>query len=217
MVLEKQSDQYVANAVGSVILAGGKASRMGGADKALLPLAGKPLLTHAIARLAPQVSTMIISANGELSRFASFRLPVIADSLGEYTGPLAGLLAGLEWHAEHRPDIRYVASVPTDTPFFPPDLVARFLAEPMRQRRPLVARSESGVHPVIGLWPVEIAPDLREALEQGTHKVGAWAEGQSATEVSFPQGEINGKAVDPFFNINRPEDLAKAEALLKAV
>ena len=88
--------------VGSVILAGGKASRMGGADKALLPLAGKPLLTHAIARLAPQVSTMIISANGELSRFASFGLRVIADSLGEYTGPLAGLLAGLEWHAEHR-------------------------------------------------------------------------------------------------------------------
>ena len=192
--------------VGSVILAGGKASRMGGADKALLPLAGKPLLTHAIARLAPQVSTMIISANGELSRFASFGLRVIADSLGEYTGPLAGLLAGLD-----------VASVPTDTPFFPPDLVPRFLAEPIHQRRPLVARSESGVHPVIGLWPVEIAPDVRGALEQGIRKVGAWAELQSAIEVLFPQREINSKAVDPFFNINRPEDLAKAEALLKAV
>ena len=216
MVLEKQSDQDVANAVGSVILAGGKASRMGGADKALLPLAGKPLLTHAIARLAPQVSTMVISANGDVSRFASFGLLVIADSVEEYPGPLAGLLAGLEWHAEHRPDIRRVASVPTDTPFFPPDLVAQFLAEPMQQGRPLVARSESGVHPVIGLWPVEIAPDLREALKQGMRKVGAWAELQSAIEVSFPQSEINGKAIDPFFNINRPEDLAKAEALLKA-
>ncbi|MGA9604215.1 MAG: molybdenum cofactor guanylyltransferase MobA [Methyloceanibacter sp.] len=216
MVLEKQSDQQVANTVGSVILAGGRASRMGGADKTLLPLAGKPLLTHAIARLAPQVSTMVISANGDLSRLTPFGLPVIADSLAEYSGPLAGLLAGLEWHAEHRPDIRRVASVPTDTPFFPLDLVARFLAEPMQQARPLVARSESGVHPVIGLWPVEIAPDLREALKQGMRKVGAWAELQSAVEVSFPQSEINGKAVDPFFNINRPEDLAKAEALLKA-
>ena len=201
---------------GSVILAGGQASRMGGADKALLPLAGKPLVGHAIARLAPQVSTLIISANGELSRFAPFGLPVIADSLDECPGPLAGLLAGLEWHAEHRPDIQYVASVPTDTPFFPANLVARLRAAANPQQKPVVARSESGVHPVIGLWPVEIAPDLREALERGMHKVGAWAELQSAIEASFPQDEINGEAVDPFFNINRPEDLAKAEALLKA-
>jgi molybdopterin-guanine dinucleotide biosynthesis protein A len=150
MVLEKQSDQQVANTVGSVILAGGRASRMGGADKTLLPLAGKPLLTHAIARLAPQVSTMVISANGDLSRLTPFGLPVIADSLAEYSGPPAGLLAGLEWHAEHRPDIRRVASVPTDTPFFPLDLVARFLAEPMQQARPLVARERR----TSGDWPL---------------------------------------------------------------
>jgi molybdenum cofactor guanylyltransferase len=104
--------------VAGVILAGGKASRMGGADEALLPLAGKPLLAHVIARLATQVSDIVISANGDLSRFASFGLPVIADSLAESAGPLAGLLAGLEWHAKNRPELSYVVSVPTDTPFF---------------------------------------------------------------------------------------------------
>ena len=202
--------------VAGVILAGGKASRMGGADKALLPLAGKPLLAHVIARLATQVSDIVISANGDLSRFASFGLPVIADSLAESAGPLAGLLAGLEWHAKNRPELSYVVSVPTDTPFFPSDLVARLVAAANRERRPIVARSESGVHPVVGLWPVEMTQDLRKALNEGVRKVGAWAELQSAIEVAFPQGQVGGKPLDPFFNINRPEELAKAEALLKA-
>jgi molybdopterin-guanine dinucleotide biosynthesis protein A len=200
--------------VAGVILAGGKASRMGGADEALLPLAGKPLLAHVIARLATQVSDIVISANGDLSRFASFGLPVIADSLAESAGPLAGLLAGLEWHAKNRPELSYVVSVPTDTPFFPSDLVARLVAA--ANRRPIVARSESGVHPVVGLWPVEMTQDLRKALNEGVRKVGAWAELQSAIEVAFPQGQVGGKPLDPFFNINRPEELAKAEALLKA-
>ena len=200
--------------IGSVILAGGKASRMGGADKAFLPLAGKPLLAHVVARLAPQVSDIVISANGDLARFTSFGLPVIADSLGEFAGPLAGLLAGLEWFAKNRPDISYVVSVPTDTPFLPADLVARFLAARFDAGRPLVARSESGVHPVIGLWPVEMAQDLRKALNEGVRKVGAWTELQSAIEVTFPLEEVGGKPLDSFFNINRPEDLAKAEALL---
>jgi molybdopterin-guanine dinucleotide biosynthesis protein A len=200
--------------VAGVILAGGKASHMGGADKALLPLAGKPLLAHVIARLATQVSDIVISANGDLSRFASFGLPVIADSLAESAGPLAGLLAGLEWHAKNRPELSYVVSVPTDTPFFPSDLVARLVAA--ANRRPIVARSESGVHPVVGLWPVEMTQDLRKALNEGVRKVGAWAELQSAIEVAFPQGQVGGKPLDPFFNINRPEELAKAEALLKA-
>jgi len=189
---------------------------MGGADKAFLPLAGKKLLAHIVARLAPQVCGIVISANGDLSRFASFGLPVVADSLREFAGPLAGLLAGLEWHARNRPDISYVVSVPTDTPFFPGDIVARFLAARCDERRPLVARSESGLHPVIGLWPVEMAPELRKALDQGMRKVGDWTERQSAIEVRFPLEEVGGKPLDPFFNINRPEDLAKAEALLKA-
>jgi molybdopterin-guanine dinucleotide biosynthesis protein A len=201
---------------GSVILAGGRASRMGGADKAFLPLAGKPLLAHVIAQLAPQVSDIVISANGDLSRFASYGYPAIADSLAESAGPLAGLLAGLEWHAKNRPELSYVVSVPTDTPFFPSDLVARLHAAASHERKPIVARSESGVHPVIGLWPVEMAPELRKALNEAMRKVGAWAELHSAIEVAFPQGQVGGKPLDPFFNINRPEDLAKAEALLKA-
>jgi molybdopterin-guanine dinucleotide biosynthesis protein A len=201
--------------IGSVILAGGQANRMGGVDKAFLQLAGKPLLAHVIDRLAPQVADIVISANGDLSRFASCGFPVIADSVGGFAGPLAGLLAGLEWHAENQPDISYVVSVPTDTPFFPADLVARLVAAANHERRPIVARSESGVHPVVGLWPVEMAQDLRRALNQGMRKVGAWTARQSSIEVTFPLEEVGGKPLDPFFNINRPEDLAEAEVLLK--
>ncbi len=202
--------------VAGIVLAGGRSSRMGGADKALLPLAGTQLLAHVIARLAPQVSDIVVSANGDLSRFASFGLPVVADSIADHPGPLAGVLAGLEWVVKNRPDIRSVVTIPTDTPFFPSDLVAGFLAARHHKRTPLVARSESRVHPVIGLWPVEMAPDLRRAIEQGMRKVGAWTELQSAIEVAFPQEQVGGNPLDPFFNINRPEDLAKAEALLKA-
>ncbi len=125
------------------------------------------------------------------------------------------MLAGLEWLEKNRPDIRSIVTVPTDTPFFPADLVARFLAVPRRHPTLLVARSESGVHPVIGLWPVEIAADLEKALAQGMRKVRTWTELQKAVEVSFPQAKIGGGLVDPFFNINQPEDLAEAEALLK--
>ena len=201
--------------VAGIVLAGGRSNRMGGADKALLPLAGRQLLAHVIARLAPQVSDIVVSANGDLSRLASFGLPVVADSIADHPGPLAGVLAGLEWVAKNRPDIRSVVTIPTDTPFFPLDLVARFLAVPRRHPALLVARSESGVHPVVGLWPVEIAPDLAKALAEGMRKVGDWTKLQCAIEVPFPQGEIGGRKVDPFFNVNRPEDLAEAEALLK--
>ena len=121
----------------------GRSSRMGGTDKALLPLPGETLLARAIARLAPQVSHIVISANGELNRFAQYALPVVADRAPDYPGPLAGILAGLEWVAANRPDIRRVVSVPTDTPFFPVDLVDRFLAEPPRIPTLLVARSEA--------------------------------------------------------------------------
>ena len=201
--------------VTGVILAGGRSSRMGMTDKALLPLAGKPLLAHVIARLAPQVADIVVSANGDLSRFAPFGLPIVADSVAGYPGPLAGVLAGLEWAAVNRPAIGSVVTVPTDTPFFPLDLVARFLAVKRPHPTLLVARSESGVHPVVGLWPVEIAPDLAKALAQGMRKVGAWTKRQRTVEVSFPQVEIGGREADPFFNVNRPEDLAEAEALLR--
>jgi molybdopterin-guanine dinucleotide biosynthesis protein A len=214
MERDEQRDLDVAQSIGGVILAGGKSSRMGGIDKALIPLDGQPLLSHVIARLAPQVSAIVISANGDLSRFRSFGLPVVPDSLGDHPGPLAGLLAGLEWYAEHRPGIRCAITVPTDTPFIPANLVDRLLAAKTYPPRPLIAKSMSGVHPVIGLWPIEVAHSLRASLEQGVRRVGAWTAQQSAIEVPFPQTEIGGKVVDPFFNINQPEDLVTAKTSL---
>jgi molybdenum cofactor guanylyltransferase len=130
-------------------------------------------------------------------------------------GPLAGVHAGLEWAKGHAAGARYVVTVASDTPFFPDDLVQRFLAALQETGRDLcVARSAEGVHPVVGLWPVAIAKDLEIALNQGTRKAGAWTERRGAVEVFFPPAQIGGRLIDPFFNINRPEDLAAADALL---
>ena len=188
---------------------------MGGVDKALQILGGRPLLAHAIERLKPQVAGMVINANGEASRFAAFRLPVIADSIVGFAGPLAGVHAGLVWVRANHPGIEQVVTVSADTPFFPTDLVARFLAS-LNQNRPLlVARSEEGLHPVIGLWPVSMVTALEESLKQGVRKASAFVQERGAIEVFFPRIEIGARLIDPFFNINSPEDLAKADALLK--
>ena len=188
---------------------------MGGVDKALQILGGRPLLAHAIERLKPQVAGMVINANGEASRFAAFRLPVIADSIAGFAGPLAGVHAGLVWVRANHPGIEQVVTVSADTPFFPTDLVARFLAS-LNQNRPLlVARSEEGLHPVIGLWPVSMVTTLEESLKQGVRKASAFVQERGAIEVFFPRIEIGARLIDPFFNINSPEDLAKADALLK--
>jgi molybdopterin-guanine dinucleotide biosynthesis protein A len=200
--------------VAGVILAGGRSSRMGGHNKCLAQLAGRPVLAHVIERLSPQLSALAINANDEPSRFASFGLPVIADRIGDRAGPLAGLHAGLEW-GRGRPGIRHVVTVACDTPFLPDDLVVRLLAAlEETDRECCVARSAEGVHPVVGLWPVAIAGKLEAALGQGKRKASAFAEDQGAVEVFFPPVQIGGRPVDPFFNINRPEDLAEAEALL---
>jgi molybdenum cofactor guanylyltransferase len=197
-----------------ILLAGGKSSRMGGGDKCLRPLGGRPILAHIIERLKPQVSGLIVNANGEIGRFAQFGLPVVEDSVAGYAGPLAGVLAGLQWIKLNRPDSEYGVTVATDTPFFPADLVQRFLAA--RGDRPalLVARSAAGVHPVIGLWPVDLADDIEHSLNRDLRKVGDFTERHGAVEVPFPPVEIGGAEIDPFFNINRPEDLAEAEALM---
>lgn len=197
-----------------ILLAGGKSSRMGGGDKCLRPLGGRPILAHIIERLKPQVSDIIVNANGDLGRFATFGLRVVEDSVAGYAGPLAGVQAGLRWIRNNRPDIAYGVTVATDTPFFPTDLVQRFLAE--RGDRPAlaVASSAAGMHPVIGLWPVALADDIEDALKHGLHKVGAFTVEHRAIEVPFPPVTIGGTEIDPFFNINRPEDLAEAEALI---
>ncbi len=187
---------------------------MGGGDKCLRPLAGRPILAHIIERLRPQVSDMIINANEDAGRFARFGLPVVGDSITGYAGPLAGVQAGLAWIKQNRPDCAYGVTVATDTPFFPTDLVQRLLAAAADRPTLVVARSAAGVHPVIGLWPVALADDIEDSLKQGLHKVGFFAEQHHAVEVSFPPVEIGAREIDPFFNINRPEDLAEAEALL---
>jgi molybdopterin-guanine dinucleotide biosynthesis protein A len=197
-----------------VLLAGGRSSRMGGGDKCLRPLAGKTILSRIVDRLRPQVSELVINANGDASRFAAFGLPVVADSVAGFAGPLAGVHAGLSWTKANRPDAAYVVTVAADTPFFPTDLVQRFLAAAKTVSTLVVARSEEGTHPVVGLWPVVLADELEASLERGERKAGAWVEDHSAVEVFFQPVDLDGKCVDPFFNINAPEDLAAAEAFL---
>jgi molybdopterin-guanine dinucleotide biosynthesis protein A len=198
-----------------VVLSGGRSSRMGGGDKCLLRLTGRPVLTRIVDRLRPQVSRVIINANGDPSRFDDFGLPVIADSIAGLAGPLAGVHAGLEWVKTHAKDVRRIATIASDTPFFPSDLVRRFLSEPGDYPVLLVAASSEGVHPVVGLWPVALAPQIEESLRCGMRKVGAFAKEHGAIEVFFAPVRIGETVVDPFFNINRPEDLLHAEALLR--
>ena len=190
-----------------MILAGGLARRMGGGDKPLRELGGRPLLAHAIERLAPQVDALAINANGDPARFAAFNLPVIADSVVGFAGPLAGVLAGMDWAAARDPACRWLVSVAGDAPFFPRDLVVR-----LRAAGAALACALAGgrAHPVFGLWAVDLREDLRRALEvEGLRKVDSWTSRHGLVTVEFAIG-----AVDPFFNANRPEDLAEAERLL---
>jgi molybdenum cofactor guanylyltransferase len=185
-----------------MILAGGRSRRMGGGDKCLMLLAGRPVLAHVIDRIRPQVAGLALNANGDATRFAGFHLPVVADDEADFAGPLAGILAALDW-AE--PSASSVLTVPADTPFLPRDLVAR-LAE---AGAPAFARSAGRVHPVVGLWPLAQRETLRRALrEEGLRKVEDWTARLTPRMVDFDTG-----ARDPFFNINTPEDLAKAAAL----
>jgi molybdopterin-guanine dinucleotide biosynthesis protein A len=200
-----------------VVLAGGKSSRMGGGDKSLLPLGGRPLLARVIERLAPQDAEIVLNANDDPGRFAVFGLPHVPDRLAGKMGPLAGIHAGLAWAEANRPESRFVITVAADTPFFPTDLVSRLCAATDKTNPKLVvARSESGVHPVFGLWPVSLALHLEESLGRGGRKALDFVTEHQAKEVTFQPVKIGGRAVDPFFNINRPEDLAEAETLLRA-
>ena len=195
-----------------VILAGGKASRMGGGDKSLLPLAGRRIIDHVLERLQLQVSDLALNANGDPARFTEFGLPVVADSVSEFPGPLAGVLAGLDWAAEQGAD--HILTVAADTPFFPMDLRSRLEQECVLQAMPIALAATQGSgklyrHPTFGLWPVSLRHDLRAALELGMRKVIVWAEKHGTAEAMFATDLF-----DPFFNINTPEDLKKAEAML---
>ena len=206
-----------------VILAGGQARRMGGGDKGLLPLGDQTLLQYVIDRLSPQVDELALNVNGDPARFSSYALPVIPDSIANYPGPLAGVLAGLDWAAEKGADS--IVTVAADTPFFPCDLVPQLLLAANGMEHPLAlaatprsaeeetkSMSQSGLirHPTFGLWPVALRDDLRAALADGLSKVVIWTEQHNGQEAVFPAAES-----DPFFNVNTPLDLVQAQGMVE--
>lgn len=205
-----------------VLLAGGQSRRMfvgsdTSGDKGLLDVGGQPLLAHVIARLRPQVGACVINANGDPARFAPFGLPVCADTVMGHVGPLAGVLAGMRWSKVHVPDATHIATVSTDAPFVPADLVARLSSALVDTGESIaLARSGGELHPVIGLWPVALADDLEASLLAGLRKVLAWTDRHGTTAVDFEFAALGDRLVDPFFNANTPEDLAEARALLAA-
>jgi molybdopterin-guanine dinucleotide biosynthesis protein A len=195
-----------------VVLAGGLARRMGGGDKPLREIAGQTILARAVARLEPQCEGLLLSANGDPLRFASLGLPVIADDVKDHPGPLAGILAGLDWAAAHRPNAQWTLTAPGDCPFLPRDLVARLRqAVSVEGAELAVAASQGRSHPVIGLWRVALRGALREALVvEGLRKVESWTARFGVATVAWPA-----EPVDPFFNVNTGEDLVKAERLAR--
>jgi molybdopterin-guanine dinucleotide biosynthesis protein A len=194
-----------------LVLAGGLARRMGGGDKPLRLLDGRPMLDHVIERLRPQVAAVAINANGDAGRFAAYGAPVIADTLPEYPGPLAGVLAGMEWAAEQRPDLPWLLTVPGDGPFLPRDLAARLRAAREAAGVPMACAASGGfTHPPVGLWPVSLRGELRAALLAGERKIDRWTARFGIAHAEWPT-----EPLDPFFNANTPEELAEAEALLR--
>ncbi len=219
-----ESSKAAANGTGvvGVLLAGGQSRRMfaevtGSGDKGLLELGGRPMISHVVSRLAPQVGALVINANGDPTRFELFGLPVVADTLDGYVGPLAGVLAGMRWAACNRPRAQYIVTASTDAPFLPRDLV-RQLAGAIEGagggERIALARSGGHLHPVIGLWPVELADDLETALREGVRKVLAWTDRHGTLGVDFADEMVRGHAVDPFFNANTPAELEQARHLV---
>lgn len=205
------------NEVTGVVLAGGRSSRMGGREKALLDIGGMPMLQHVLARLRPQVGRIVINANGDPGRFAGNCLPVVADSVEGCAGPLAGLHAGIEWARRETPQALYVASVPVDTPFLSCDLVVRLKAALQKKGVACAIAASGGErHPVAGLWSVELAEDLSAALQQNVRALHRFADAHRCAVAEFPPVLVGGNEVDPFFNVNAPEDLDKARVLAAA-
>jgi molybdenum cofactor guanylyltransferase len=193
-----------------LVLAGGLARRMGGGDKALLRIGDATILDRVLARIAPACTGVILNANGDLERFAPFGLPVVPDDVEGFAGPLAGILAGLDWAAQHRPELEWLVSVPGDCPFIPRDLVPRLHAACAEAETPLAcAQSGDWRHPVVGLWRVALRADLRRAVvEEDLRKIEVWTARHGVALARWPD-----TPVDPFFNVNTPEDAAAAERL----
>lgn len=194
-----------------LVLAGGQSRRMGGGDKCLLPLGDRTVLAHVLDRVRPQVTRAILNANGDPARFAAYGLPVVPDIVEGFAGPLAGVLTGLDWAARNAPEARWVASFAADTPFLPTDLVPRMLEAVAEGKADMACAASGGrAHPVFGLWPVRLLGDLRDAVVvRGIRKVDAWTANYRMARVECA---IDG-GIDPFFNANTPEDMAKAEEM----
>jgi molybdenum cofactor guanylyltransferase len=199
-----------APATPGVLLAGGLARRMGGGDKPMRRIGGRTILERVIARLKPQCDGLILNANGDPARFAAFGLPVIADTVENFPGPLAGILAALDWAAANRPDVAWVLSAAADCPFLPRDLVARLhQARADEDAQLAVAASNGQSHPVIGLWSVSLRDELRHALVvEDIRKIDRWTARYRLATVTWPA-----KPLDPFFNANTMDDIAEAERL----
>jgi len=193
-----------------LILAGGLARRMGGSDKARIRVGGATILERVLTRLAPQCRRVVVNANGDPARFADTGLPVVADSVPDFAGPLAGILAGLDWAAENAPQCDRLLSVPGDCPFLPKDLLPRLEDARRAADTPLAcARSGEWRHPVVGLWSVALRADLRRALlGEGLHKVELWTARHGVAVADWPDAPV-----DPFFNVNTPQDVARAEEI----
>ncbi|HEY4193025.1 MAG TPA: molybdenum cofactor guanylyltransferase MobA [Mesorhizobium sp.] len=199
--------------IAGIVLAGGLSTRMGGGDKGLLALAGRPVLAHVISRLEPQLGSLALNANGDPSRFETFGLPIIADTVAGFAGPLAGVLAGLEWAASAT-GAKFVVSAAGDTPFLPADLVGKLSSALAGQAGQVsVACSGGRRHPVFALWPVSLRSTLADVLRRGERKVSALQDMLGCIEVQFPIEQWGARRVDPFFNINTPQDLADAEPM----
>jgi molybdenum cofactor guanylyltransferase len=193
-----------------VLLAGGLARRMGGGDKPMRQIGGRTILARAIARLKPQCDGLILNANGDPARFAAFGLPVIPDSVADFPGPLAGILAALDWAAANRPEVSWILSAAADCPFLPRDLVARLYRALADENAQLaVAASDGQSHPVIGLWSVGLREELRHALVvEDVRKIDRWTARYRLATVAWPVDDL-----DPFFNANTVDDIAAAERL----
>lgn len=193
-----------------LVLAGGLARRMGGGDKPMRVIAGRSMMARVIDRIAPQCDALVLNANGDTTRFAVFGLPVVADSITDFPGPLAGVLAGLDWTARHRPDIRWMLSAPGDCPFLPRDLAASLhRARSDEDAELAVAASAGQTHPVVGLWDVALRHDLRHALmNEQLRQVSRFMARYRLAKVDWPTAPL-----DPFFNANTADDLIEAERL----
>ena len=193
-----------------LVLAGGLARRMGGGDKARIEIGGVSILDRVLATLSAQCTGIIINANGDPKRFADTGLTVVPDTVPDFAGPLAGVLAGLDWLAKQNKGIEWIVSVPADCPFLPEDLVER-LHQARRNMGTALACARSGQwrHPVVGLWPLALREDLRKALvEEDLRKIDMWTARHGVAIADWPD-----RPIDPFFNVNTPEDAAHAERI----